>query len=309
MLCPIDFSAASSAALLCAVDIVQRFDARLMLLTVDDPMLADAARVRMGEGWHRVNSERELRAFLGDALGPAAVSRHPPQVEVAEGKPALEILRVARESACDLMVMSTQGRSGSSKLVFGSTAERVLRETTVPVLVVPAKGAGPASVDAASRSGAPVLVPVDFSSATPRQTDIARRIASALNLPILLLHVIEPLHVPVPAVIDLSGLLATRLSQAQAELNACGQDTPAPIRWETMIEAGNAAEEIARVAREQPAALVVMGLHGPPAPGPRMGSVTYGVLQRAPVLTLALPPSSASMAELLLRLRKGGKPS
>ena len=50
------------------------------------------------------------------------------------------------------------------------------------------------------------------------------------------------------------------------------------------------AEEIAKVVRNRQAGLVVMGLHGTPPLGPRMGSVTYRMLCLTPTLVLALPP-------------------
>lgn len=50
--------------------------------------------------------------------------------EVTVGKPAKQILHVALEEGADLIVMSTQGLTGARRLFFGSTTERVLRETT-----------------------------------------------------------------------------------------------------------------------------------------------------------------------------------
>ena len=56
------------------------------------------------------------------------------------------------------------------------------------------------------------------------------------------------------------------------------------------------AEELAKVARDRQAGLVVMGLHGSPLLGPRMGSVTYRMLCLAPTLVLALPPKQLEVA-------------
>lgn len=292
LLCPIDFSSASRGALRHALAMSDRFDTNLLLITVDDPILEEAAASKMGSGWSRRNSERELRLFLAETLGAAAPPKAPLQIEVTTGKPAVEILRVARERGCALIVMSTHGRSGPKKFFFGSTAERVLRETTVPVLLTPADDAGPIAIDAMARRAAPVLVPVDFSDASARQVEVARRVATALQLPLLFAHVIEPLHVPVPVELDLADLTAERLSRAQAALAALVAETPASTARDTAIVVGNPADEIARLVRERHPGLIVIGLHGSPALGPRMGSVTYRVLCQAPVLTLALPPES-----------------
>lgn len=56
---------------------------------------------------------------------------------VAEGDPSSELLRVSQESGMDLLVIGGIGRSGLSKLLLGSVAEKVIRHSRVPVLLVP----------------------------------------------------------------------------------------------------------------------------------------------------------------------------
>jgi nucleotide-binding universal stress UspA family protein len=56
---------------------------------------------------------------------------------IVRGGPAEEILDYAKKNKVDLIVMSTHGRSGVSRWVFGSVAERVLRHSASPVLMVP----------------------------------------------------------------------------------------------------------------------------------------------------------------------------
>jgi hypothetical protein len=53
-----------------------------------------------------------------------------------EGEPSKEILRVAAEVGCDLIVMGTHGRTGLERLVLGSVAERVLAKARCPVLTL-----------------------------------------------------------------------------------------------------------------------------------------------------------------------------
>jgi universal stress protein A len=53
-----------------------------------------------------------------------------------EGEPVAEILRIAQEAKCDLIVIGTHGRTGLSHLLMGSVAEQVVRKATCPVLVV-----------------------------------------------------------------------------------------------------------------------------------------------------------------------------
>jgi nucleotide-binding universal stress UspA family protein len=59
------------------------------------------------------------------------VTRH-----LVEGDPAAEILRVARETNADLIVMGTHGRRGLTRLLMGSAAEEVVRKASCPVLTV-----------------------------------------------------------------------------------------------------------------------------------------------------------------------------
>lgn len=58
---------------------------------------------------------------------------------IAEGHPSEEILKRSQESGTDLLVIGSIGRSGLEKIVLGSVAEKVLRHSTVPVLIVPAR--------------------------------------------------------------------------------------------------------------------------------------------------------------------------
>ena len=65
---------------------------------------------------------------------------------------------------------------------------------------------------------------------------------------------------------------------------------PRAAQAEALIAYGEPAEEIAKVANDRDAGIIVMGLHSSPVLGPRMGSVTYRVLCLAHRLVLALPP-------------------
>lgn len=61
-----------------------------------------------------------------------------PSVEtlVVEGAPATEVVRVAKEHACDLIVIGSHGRGGLSRMILGSVADRVVRTAHCPVMVV-----------------------------------------------------------------------------------------------------------------------------------------------------------------------------
>jgi nucleotide-binding universal stress UspA family protein len=75
-----------------------------------------------------------LRAALGrlQPLDPKVRVEHLLQA----GEPVEEILRVAREYSCDLIVMGTHGRTGLSRLLMGSVAEAVVRTASCPVVTI-----------------------------------------------------------------------------------------------------------------------------------------------------------------------------
>lgn len=60
------------------------------------------------------------------------------KTEVLTGNPAEEIIKYSQSKGVDLIIMSTHGRSGVSRWVFGSVADKVIRQTEVPVLIKPA---------------------------------------------------------------------------------------------------------------------------------------------------------------------------
>jgi nucleotide-binding universal stress UspA family protein len=292
ILCPIDYSDASAAALRYAAAIAEHFVTRLIVLSVEDPLLTTAMNLETGVAWTREASEKEMANFVSTAFGEHSAALTMCEYEAAIGKPAVEILRVARERSCDLIVMSSHGLTGARKLFFGSTTERVLRETNVPVLVTPPINPGPVHVDEARQLLGRIVVPVDLSPASAYQTKVAGGLAEALDLPIVLLHVIEPVRGHLLERLNLTGFESRRrvaAEEALAGLLAIVAPTIRP-KTEALIVSGDPAEEAARVIHDRRAGIVVMGLHGSPLIGPRMGSVTYRMLCLVPTLVLALPP-------------------
>jgi nucleotide-binding universal stress UspA family protein len=298
VLCPVDFSEASAGALRYAAATAAHLGTRLVVLTVEDPLLTEAADLGTGVVWTPEASRAEMEQFAMQTFGPESTTLATVDYEVAVGKPAGEILRVARERSCGLIVISTHGLTGIRKLFFGSTTERVLRETTCPVLVTPALDPGPVGLEDAKRLIRRILVPVDVSPASLHQTEVARTLAEALRVPLILVHVIEPLKSRLAARLHLAGVEADRRSVAEDALGELLAAIPPPLHAEALVAYGDPAEEVAKVARDRQAGLVIMGLHGSPVLGPRMGSVTYRLLCLSPGLVLALPPKRMDVSDV-----------
>ncbi len=113
-------------------------------LAVAGPMLehvpeAMAERKEALKGEARLYLERIAHAFLTQGIVTHSA--------VLEGDVAHQIVACAEEEEFDLIAMATHGRSGIDRFIMGSVAERVLRGTFKPVLLIRASAAGPQQVD------------------------------------------------------------------------------------------------------------------------------------------------------------------
>jgi universal stress protein A len=290
ILCPVDFSDASRGAVRYARVLVEHFGGSLILLAVEDPLLTEAIDLGTGHVWNPDDTRTELARFVKNVIGNLPMKAGSLEYEVAVGKPAQEILKVAREKGCDLIVMSTHGLTGVRKMFFGSTTERVLRETTIPILATPPTTEGPKTTADLQRAIGRVLVPVDLSPASIHQVQIARAVSEALEVPMLVSYVVEPVRSPLAAKLHLSSVELERRTRAEDALGELLATVPRQLHPEALVGYGDPAEEISKIARDRRAGLLVIGLHGSPMLGPRMGSVTYRVLCLTDALVLALPP-------------------
>ena len=134
---PTDFSEHSRAATELACALARDYGARLYVLHVLPLTLA------YGEGFAPpAESPLEEIKLRLDQVGAAA-----PGVRIErrlfEGRPATEILSLARAMPCDLIVMGTHGRTGLGRLLMGSVAEEIVRKAPCPVLTVKTPAARP----------------------------------------------------------------------------------------------------------------------------------------------------------------------
>lgn len=138
ILVPIDFSSYSKEALQYAVPFARKFKAELILLHVVEPAIYPAD---FNFGQVGIPSiEDELRSKAVDELNKLAEKetkrRARSTIMVRVGKPFIEIITTAKEEKIDLIIMATHGHSGIEQILFGSTAERVVRKAHCPVLTV-----------------------------------------------------------------------------------------------------------------------------------------------------------------------------
>ena len=290
VLCPIDFSDSSRGALRYAMAAASHLGASLTVLTVNDPLLEQAADMSGGTGSLAAAAKKESERFLQDAF-----SHRSPDVAtsyaVASGKPDVEIVRIAREAGARLIVMSSRGATGIRKMFLGSITERVLRASSAPVLVTPPGDAGPASAADIGKSVKRILVSVDLSEAMNDVVRAALAVAEVVGATVLIVHVIEPVRAMVPGHDYAASVDMERRDRAEQRIQDLVDTLPSTPRVEPLVVFGDPAEEIAKLASERQAGLIVLGLHASAAAGARLGSVTYRVLSVARVLVLGLPPS------------------
>lgn len=141
---PIDFSDYSKSALKYAVNFAKVFNAEMYLIYVVEPMIYPPD-FSMGQiAVPSVNIELDERAReelnkLAQQEIPQEIKKH---IIIKTGKPFVEIIESAREEDVDLIIIATHGRSGVEHILFGSTAEKVVRKAPCPVLTLrePIKG-------------------------------------------------------------------------------------------------------------------------------------------------------------------------
>ncbi len=136
ILIPLDKSFGTDAALKVAADLAQANGSAIRLLHVAPKPAAIMADGRM-IAYADQESDR-LRYEAEVYLRQAAhwLTGVPVEYAVRFGDPAEEIVEEARESGADLIAMATHGRTGVARILLGSVAEAVLRQSEVPVLLV-----------------------------------------------------------------------------------------------------------------------------------------------------------------------------
>lgn len=144
ILCPVDFSESSLAAVHIALALAQEANARLDLIHVLDWPAEESA------GWSieapggpifDIEGYRKTLATAAasrlQALVPAdATNWCQPSTRVVHGKPHREVLEIAAKEGADLIVLGVRGRNVVDLALFGSTTNQVVRRATCPVLTV-----------------------------------------------------------------------------------------------------------------------------------------------------------------------------
>jgi nucleotide-binding universal stress UspA family protein len=285
ILSPVDFSEESRQALRWAGALAVRFESRLSVISAVDPLLAEAAKIRLGQDL-TIETEAALREFVAETWTPGTEPSLQPALQTRIGDAAAAILDAS--AAADLIVIGTQGLGGLRKLLVGSTTERVLRQTRVPVLAVPPSRDGRSAPEPGAI--AHILAVTDFSEPSASAAKMAADLAAAFSARLTLSHVVEALTVPPPLQDLVLESNDTRAAAVRPQLAALAARVCAGRPCDQVVVVGRPADRIGALAAELGVQVIAMGLAGAhSAFGPRPGSIAYRVLSSTMIPVLVVP--------------------
>lgn len=270
ILCPIDFSEMSRHAFDRAVGIGRCYGATISILHVLPAPSAVPAILYGPEGpgpfgFQTVDRElarAEIPKFLGLDVGLAGAVDY----YVLEGQSVhKEILVQTERLEADLVVIGTHGRSGFDRLFLGSVAEKILRTSEVPVMVVP-----PHAHDAAPIGREPfqsIVLATDFSVGSEAALRYAASLAQHGDARLTIVHVVEPIpvgHDPlVGGSFDIIGYRAQLERDAMTTLKKVIPDwVRLGCETEEVVLTGKPSRQILSLAEDRRADLIVLGVHG-----------------------------------------------
>ena len=211
---------------------------------------------------------------------------------VATGIPSEEVIAAAQAEDSDLIVVGTRGKTGLAHVLLGSTAERVIRGASCPVLTVRME---PADIEDTSVLSRPVtleriLVPVDFSDCSLDALGHAAVVAQQAKASLMLLHVLEPVSYGLDFTLGQSKARHTDAETWTKRLEELVSTHQHPtMQVESRLRGGFPADSILDSAQTMPCDLIVMGTHGRRGISHTIsGSVAEAVLRKAlcPVITV-----------------------
>ncbi len=276
VLCPVDFSRHSAAALRMAGGLAKTFGAELTVLHaqhLEAPVYFTVAQVRALRGELR-RSIRAARAQVAEFVRKHLPQNLPHSIEVVEDDPVTAILRTARNSQANLVVMGTHGRSGLTKIRLGSVTDSVLRQITVPILTVGPGIKPSASLGTVRR----ILCPVNYRSSAGLASQHARILAEKTGAELILINIVEP---------DLQNQNLEEARKALCDWVAPDLRERCAVR--EVVRHGNSAEQIVAEAKSAGADLVVVGGQARESLGAMLfGSTTEALIRHSPCPVLSV---------------------
>jgi len=293
ILLPLDGSPLAERALSYAAVLARRCEATVVL--VEAVLAHTFPGVDPGEAQTEVTTGAER--YLDTAAGRLSADGIVTETHVYYDHPVHAILDAATRRQADLIVMSTHGRGGLSRMLYGSVADQILRRATIPVLLVPS------IVEHAWPADGPVslLVPLDGSELATQALQSTELLTEAFGSRVTLLRVVQPVPYPlygegyayVPYDEDAEVADARRYLDGQAarlvERGVCVT---------TDVAVGEPARAIGESARAQDVDVVVMATHGHGGLSRLiLGSVATATLRHTTAPLLLVRPAATQAPE------------
>jgi nucleotide-binding universal stress UspA family protein len=222
------------------------------------------------------HSKQAARDYLARYAKDAVAVPVEVDAVVVEDLPVPAIVKTAEEKQADLIVMGTHGRSGISRAMLGSVTERVLRETTRPVLTVRQKKGQIASTGEIEIKK--VLCPVNFSEVSHQSLAHAVAVADCFGAELTILHVSE------------TELSPTAMDAEKGRLcNWISPEFRQKCSIQESVEKGNPAERILSLAGKIGCDMIVLGAqHRRFFDSTVIGTTTVRVTRHAPCPVLTV---------------------
>jgi nucleotide-binding universal stress UspA family protein len=246
-----DFSVASERALETAIALATRFGAKLTVLHVIEER-AHGVPFPIPE-----QARDAARSQLGDAVDGVRARLLSANGLIREGIAWYEICSAASTLAPRVVVIGSQGRRGLPRFVIGSVAERVVRQSPVPVLTIHPTDHVSILAGGMDRFRH-ILVPTDFSEAAERGIDAAVNLALEFDASLTVVHAREP------PTYDYGAFEEPEFERrARSELDRLAQQIRVRVPTaDAILRNGYAWRAILDVAKERGADLMVLSTHG-----------------------------------------------
>jgi nucleotide-binding universal stress UspA family protein len=205
--------------------------------------------------------DAQMKAYLDSSANRLAESGIKATTAAATGDAAEEIVAYANEHGCDLIAMSTRGRSALRRGLMGSVTDAVVRTSNVPVLAVGPKSVKGKDLEGAIRS---VAVPLDGSETAEAVLPHVEKLARLLSLEVVLLRVVRMVpwtygaHETVPVdTADVERALENEAKEylvaVEARLTAkgikCRSEVMHGVPWDKIVSyAGNANDMMVAIS-------------------------------------------------------------
>lgn len=285
ILVPLDGSELAEKALAPVVALAEAFLAEIVLLRVVVPLsikLDPDLYQRIIDG-----GQKEAKRYLSGIQLRSLFSRVSVEGETMVGKAANSILDYGQENEIDLIVISSHGRSGISRWVYGSVADKVLHQAACSLVIIHPQ------VETELFAHKRILVLLDGSLQAERALGPALELAHEVAAEIVLLRVTEMppiLKEPVEGWPGVESVMKMAEQEARIYLWRVQESLiNGRVQINTQVTTGPVAESIIDMANEQQADLIVMASHGRSGVDRWVfGSVTEKTLRGAHCATLVI---------------------